>query len=173
MLQIRRAKEEDKGKIAAMYERRVRYNDAHDIHQWYLHEVTWKAFSQLYTVDQYYVGDVDGEIVCGMFIVDVDALYWPHMPKGASLYLHKICVDPAHSGKGYADALIRFFIDKGRWEGYPDVRLDVREHKEKLRAMYERNGFQFYASGQFLPEFRTALYIYSFSKEQRKIKNNK
>ena len=60
-----------------------------------------------------------------MFIVDEDALYWPDMEKGTSLYLHKICVDPAYSGNGYADAMIQYFIEKGRREGYPDVRLDM------------------------------------------------
>ena len=61
--------------------------------------------------------------------------------------------------------MIQYFIDKGRREGYPDVRLDVREHKDKLRRMYERNGFQLYKTGRFLSAFTTALYIYPFSKE--------
>ena len=45
--------------------------------------------------------------------------------KGTSLYLHKICVDPAYSGNGYADAMIQYFIEKGHREGYPDVRLEM------------------------------------------------
>ncbi|MCR0203842.1 GNAT family N-acetyltransferase [[Clostridium] innocuum] len=165
MLQIRQAVEADKQAIEAMYKKRVRYNDAHGIHQWDLDEVNWEAFSRLYTISDYYVGVEEGRVVCGLFIVDEDALYWPNMKKGASLYLHKICVDPACAGKGYADAMIQYFIDKGRREGYPDVRLDVREHKDKLRRMYERNGFQLYKTGRFLPAFTTALYIYPFSKE--------
>lgn len=162
MLHIRQAREEDKLSIEAMYERRVRYNDAHGIHQWKLDEVNWEAFSRLYTIDDYYVGTLHGSVVCGNFIVDEDALYWPEMKKGASLYLHKICVDPAYSKNGYADALIQYFVEKGRREGYPDVRLDVREHKDKLRSMYERNGFQLYKTSRFHKDFTTALYIYPF-----------
>lgn len=159
---IRQATKEDQEAIDAMYERRVKYNDEHGIHQWNLDEVGWKVFSKLYTFEDYYVGIEQGEIVCGLFIVDIDKLYWPDMPKGTSLYLHKICVDPSHSGKGYADAMIQFFIEKGRKEGYEDVRLDVRRHKDKLRAMYERNGFKLYKIGKFIPECDTALYIYRF-----------
>ena len=103
MLHIRQAREADKPAIEAMYERRVRYNDAHGIHQWKLDEVNWAAFSRLYTIAEYYVGTVNEKVVCGLFIVDEDALYWPDMEKGTSLYLHKICVDPAYSGNGYAD----------------------------------------------------------------------
>ena len=164
MLHIRQAREADKPAIEAMYERRVRYNDAHGIHQWNPDEVSWEAFSKLYTIADYYVGTVNEKVVCGLFIVDEDALYWPDMEKGTSLYLHKICVDPAYSRNGYADAMIQYFIEKGRGEGYPDVRLDVREHKDKLRRMYERNGFQLYKTGRFHPEFTTALYIYPFEK---------
>ena len=75
---------------------------------------------------------------------------------------HKIVVHPHHSGKGYADALITFFKEKGRKEGYPEVRIDVREKKTKLRAMYERNGFKLLKTGQFVSEFTTALYHYPF-----------
>lgn len=164
MLKMRQAREADKPAIEAMYGRRVRYNDVHNIHQWNIEEVNWDAFSSLYTIQDYYVGEANGRIVCGLFIVDEDALYWPDMEKGASLYLHKICVDPAYSGNGYADTMIQYFIEKGRREGYPDVRLDVREHKDKLRRMYERNGFQLYKTGRFHPGFTTALYIYPFEK---------
>ena len=109
MLHIRQAREADKPAIEAMYGRRVRYNDAHGIHQWNPDEVSWEAFSKLYTIADYYVGTVNEKVVCGLFIVDEDALYWPDMEKGTSLYLHKICVDPAYSGNEYADAMIQIF----------------------------------------------------------------
>ena len=75
MLHIRQAREADKPAIEAMYERRVRYNDAHGIHQWNPDEVSWEAFSKLYTIADYYVGTVNEKVVCGLFIVDEDALY--------------------------------------------------------------------------------------------------
>ena len=86
MLQIRQAVEADKQAIEAMYKKRVRYNDAHGIHQWDLDEVNWEAFSRLYTISDYYVGIEEGRVVCGLFIVDEDALYWPDMKKGCLLY---------------------------------------------------------------------------------------
>ena len=56
MLHIRQAREADKPAIEAMYGRRVRYNDAHGIHQWNPDEVSWEAFSKLYSIADYYVG---------------------------------------------------------------------------------------------------------------------
>lgn len=161
-LTIRKAVKSDIPVIEKMYFKRVVYNDAHDIHQWNLEDVSWDAFSVLYTIDDYYVGIYKGQIVCGLFIVDIDELYWPQAKKGESLYLHKICVDPAFSGLGFADDLIQFFIEKGKNEGYSHVSLDVRAHKEKLRAMYERNGFVLHSIRTFFPEYETALYTYKY-----------
>ena len=161
-LQIRQAKLEDIPALEEMYKRRVLFNNEHDIAQWYLHEVTWEALSELYTIEDCYVGEVNGDIACACFIVDIDELYWPECGPKESLYLHKICVDPNYRGRGYSDALITFFKEKGRKEGYPDVRLDVRKHKKALRDMYERNGFTLVKYGDFVPEFSTALYHYKF-----------
>lgn len=160
MIQIRQAREEDIAAIEAIYHRRVAFNNAHDIPQWRYDQVTWNEFSKLYTIAEYYVIEVDQVIAGGCFIVDVDELYWPEESAGNALYLHKIVIDPAYSGQRLADHLITFFKEKGKREGYPCVRIDVRAHKEKLRSMYERNGFQLVKLEQFVPEYRTALYSY-------------
>ena len=160
---IEQAKKQDLPAILEMYKRRVKYNNEHGIPQWNYEEVTWEAFSKTYTVEDYYVGKLGTTVVCGMFIVDVDDLYWPEVEQGKYLYLHKICVDPAYSKRGFSDQMITYFKEKGRAEGHDEVRLDVREKKDKLRAMYERNGFRLVRTGQFLPEFTTALYQYKFS----------
>ncbi len=159
-LVIQKATVNDIPQIEEMYKKRVLFNDAHGTHQWYLHEVTWEEFAKLYTIDQYFVGKVDGVVACGMFLVDVDELYWPQEKAGNALYLHKICVHPDYSKKGYSDALIQFFKQYTFEMGYPVAKLDVREHKIKLRAMYERNGFKYLRSGKFVEEFDTALYYY-------------
>lgn len=159
---MQHATREDIVAIEKMYYNRVSYNDAHGIHQWEYEQVTWNAFSKLYQLEDYYVGKVDGQVVCGLFIVDVDALYWPNEKKGSSLYLHKICVDPQHRKKGYSDAMITFFKNMGKEQGFYEVRLDVREKKSKLREMYERNGFTLVKIDHFVPDFTTALYHYVY-----------
>lgn len=168
ILHIEQASTDDIKAIECMYEKRVLYNDAHDIHQWNLDEVNWNVFSQLYDIHDYYKGVYENRIVCGLFIVDVDELYWNGRTKGEALYLHKICSDPDYSGHGFADAMITFFKEKGRVEHYPQVRLDVREHKKKLRAMYERNGFQLYCTGSYHPDFTTALYVYDTGAKEKR-----
>lgn len=166
-MKITQATSVDIPAILTMYQRRVAFNNEHGIPQWTFDEVTWEAFAKTYTIEDYYVGKLGEDVVCGMFIVDVDNLYWPEIPQGKYLYLHKICVDPAYSKRGYSDAMIEYFKAKGKREGHAEVRLDVREKKDKLRAMYERHDFQLVRTGSFVPEFTTALYQYKFSWDEK------
>lgn len=162
ILQIRQATPEDIDAIETMYAHRVAYNNANNMFQWEADEVTWKSFSKLYTMQDYYVGTLNGKVICGLFIVDMDMLYWPNANKGDALYLHKICVDPDYRSLGYANKLINFFIEKGRVGGYSHVCLDVRAHKDKLRAMYERHGFVLHRIISIFPGYQTALYTFSY-----------
>lgn len=157
---IRQATKEDIPVIEELYKNRVLYNDTHGIHQWNLEDVTWDALHKIYQITDFYVLE-DPDIRACCCIVDIDQVYWPAMPKGESLYLHKIMVDSTYQKKGYGDALVAYFKTKGRTEGYADVRLDVREQKDKLREFYERNGFQLVEIKQIFADYKTALYKYS------------
>lgn len=159
---IRQAKKEDIQALEAMYKARVLYNDAHDIHQWNLQDVTWSTLSKNYTIEDFYVVEVNNEICASVCFVDYDPQYWPNIKKGSSYFLHKICVNPKHAKQGYADQLISYFKERGKQLGYLDVRLDVRFHKDKLRAMYERHGFRLVEERKIFDDYRTALYLYKF-----------
>ena len=161
MLHFRTATMQDLPTILSMYKKRVTFNDAHDIHQWDYSEVSWEAFSQLYQIEDYQVGILDGNIVCGMFVVDVDELYWPEEPQGKALYLHKICVDPDYRGLGFGTLLLNHFKEMGRLKNVSCVRLDVKKHKDKLQKFYESNGFVFVKEGHFVSDTKTYLYEYT------------
>ncbi len=36
-----------------------------------------------------------------------DPTYWPYIPKGESLYLHKVAVKRTYAGKGFTKELIK------------------------------------------------------------------
>lgn len=160
-MNIRQANEKDIPEIEALYKKRVLYNDAHGMHQWDLEDVTWISLSKSYCMNDFYILE-DPEIKACCCIVDVDPVYWPHKAQGESLYLHKIITDPDARKRGYGDLLVSYFKQKGQAEGYPDVRLDVRAHKDKLRTFYERNGFQLVEEKAIFKDYVTALYAYKY-----------
>lgn len=159
---IRQATKKDIAGLEALYQKRVQYNDAHDIHQWNSEDVTWAALSNIYRISDFYVIETQGKIVAAVCFVNYDPAYWPEMKQGESYYLHKICVDPDHAKQGYSEELITYFKERGKALGYKDVRLDVRAHKEKLRAMYEKHGFVLVREEALFDGYHTALYRYVF-----------
>lgn len=160
---IRQAKIGDISALENLYEKRVRFNDAHGIHQWDLEDVTWQTLSKTYQIENFYVMEENGRIVAAVCFVDYDPTYWPEMARGESYYLHKICVDPECAKLGYSNQLIEYFKQKGKQLGYPDVRLDVRAHKQKLRQMYESHGFVLVRVDSLFDGYDTALYRYAFN----------
>lgn len=151
-----------------VYIRRVNYNIKRDIKQWGLDEVAWETLSKDYAVDDFRVLSIDGKIVAAMAVVDEDLMYWPGVPKGESLYLHKICVDPQYEGHGYGDLMVSMFIEEGRQKGKKDVRLDVKAYKDALIRFYERCGFKFDKLIQVHEAFQTRLYRYTYADEVAK-----
>lgn len=81
---IRQANKQDIPALEALYRKRVMYNDAHDIHQWRLQDVTWAALSQVYDISNFYVIEQAGAIVASVCFVDDDPTYWPEMQAGQS-----------------------------------------------------------------------------------------
>jgi len=159
---IRQANEKDIASLEALYRKRVLYNDAHGIHQWELADVAWETLSQTYNITDFFVMEKAQELLAAACFVDIDTLYWPMLKKGESYYLHKLCVDPDHAKQGYSTEMIAFFKQRGKSLGYPDVRLDVRAHKRKLRTMYEAQGFQLVCVTSIFKEYKTALYRYAW-----------
>lgn len=164
---IRMANEQDIVRLEQLYRKRVVYNDAHDIHQWDVQDITWERLSQTYTIHDFYVMEEKGCLAAAACFVDSDPFYWPMMKPGESYYLHKLCVDPDFAKRGYSGLLIEYFKQKGREQGYPDVRLDVRAHKTKLREMYEIHGFVHVMDLHLFDDYETALYCCTWSKDNQ------
>lgn len=165
---IRRANEQDITPLEQLYRKRVAYNDAHGIHQWEVRDILWETLSQTYQIEDFHVIEAEGRLIAAACFVDDDPFYWPMMKPGQSYYLHKLCVDPDYAKQGYSTQLIEYFKQAGKAKGYPDVRLDVRAHKQKLRAMYEAHGFVHLMTRKLFDEYETALYCYAWPKEKIK-----
>lgn len=157
---IRRATINDIKGLEELYRERVLFNDANGIHQWNLSDVTWDCLSKQYKIEDFYIIEEAGGIVAAACFVDYDPVYWPEVKQKESFFLHKICVHPQHRKKGYSGELIEYFKKRGKELGYPDVRLDVRAHKDKLCAMYEAHGFKLVRIDAIFKDYETALYRY-------------
>ena len=58
------------------------------------------------------------------------------------LFLHKLAVKRIFAGKGYSKELINYAKNKAHEAGIKTIRLNCNRHRSKLRAIYEKEGFE-------------------------------
>ena len=83
----------------------------------------------------------EGDLAGGCFLVDEPGREWTNHP-GVALYLHKLVVARAHSGRGISARLLDWSKSRARELGIPRVRLDCWDGNERLRAFYRAAGYQ-------------------------------
>lgn len=159
-MQIRQAKNQDIEIIETLYFNKIEQLAQQGLRQWEKEEVTWKEMSQEYDISNFYLVYQKDKAVGAFVIIDYDPTYWLEDQPQEALYIHKVMVDDSVKKQGISDAILTFFKEEGKRRGYPVVKLDVREHKEKLRSFYERNGFKLVRIVDLHKGYLTALYEY-------------
>lgn len=160
MINIRQANEQDISIIEAMYLRKIEQLAAKGLLQWEKEEVLWETLSQSYQIEHFYLVYLEEVLVGGFVVVDYDPTYWLHDKPKEALYIHKVMVLDEAEKKGVSNAILDYFKQLGRQQGYAVVKLDVRENKPKLRAFYERNGFVLKEIVDLKKGYLTCLYEY-------------
>lgn len=100
------------------------------------------SFKDAISRAELYLGCVDGEPVATILIQKQDELFWPELPPGESLFVHRLAVLRKHSGKGIPQKLLKFAEELVKHEGRKYLRLDCSA-KHGLRGYYEKAGFTF------------------------------
>ncbi|MEG2800169.1 MAG: GNAT family N-acetyltransferase, partial [Erysipelotrichaceae bacterium] len=157
---LSKALESDINELECFYQKVVKYQDEHQMHQWNQEDVLWETLSKNYQINDFVIGRINHKIVSACSIVDKDLLYWPEVKKGTTLFLHKLAIHPAYRKFNLGDQLLDYFKESGRLKRVKDVRLDVREYKHKLRIFYEKNGFKLFEIRNIFEEYQTALYYF-------------
>ena len=104
----------------------------------------------------------ESEILGGFKLEDHDSFFWPEISKGESLFLHKLVVKRTRAGTDLSTALLRFAVAETRRGRKPWLRLDCDATRPKLRAVYERFGFQHH-SDRRIGSYVAARYQYRIS----------
>jgi len=86
-------------------------------------------------------GFEDSKMAACMRLQRKDRVFWPDDPPGEALYVHKLAVRRASSGKGWTARMIDWAKRECRKENAPALRLDTAANT-KLPQFYERLGFQ-------------------------------
>ncbi|HEY1849146.1 MAG TPA: GNAT family N-acetyltransferase [Opitutaceae bacterium] len=102
---------------------------------------------------RYRVAEVGAELAGVIKVQMEDPLFWPDLPEGRAVYVHRLAVRRRFAGGGVSQALLRCGVDEARRLGRSFVRLDTPTDRPRLRAVYERFGFRHHSDRQVGPYF--------------------
>ena len=128
--------------------------------QWNESSIKWNSLSKDYQINDFYIDYQNGVPVGCMAITDLDTKYWPEIPKGKSLYIHKLAVKRVIAGKGVSKELINFAKKLSLKNGINSLRLDCNSQRNKLRMVYENEGFIYAGKKITKNNYDMALYVW-------------
>jgi GNAT superfamily N-acetyltransferase len=108
---------------------------------WRLEKVTPEAISADVAAGLFYIAWRNGDAVGVMKLELEDGHFWPEMPPGEAVFLHRLAVRRAAAGGAVTPALFKYAFEHTRRLGRPFLRLDCVASRPSLRHVYERNGF--------------------------------
>jgi GNAT superfamily N-acetyltransferase len=108
---------------------------------WPLDSFTIEEHRDLASAHEQIGGFEDSKMVACMRLQKRDDIFWPGDPPGEALYLHKLAVRRASSGKGWTARMVEWALDECRKENARALRLDTVANG-KLPAFYESLGFR-------------------------------
>ncbi|MDR3597888.1 GNAT family N-acetyltransferase [Clostridium sp.] len=128
--------------------------------QWNEDGIKWNSLSKDYQINDFYIDYQNGVPAACIAITDLDPKYWSEIPKGKSLYIHKLAVKREFAGKGISKELINFAKKLSLKNGINSLRLDCNLQRNKLRMLYENEGFIYAGRKNSENNYDMALYVW-------------
>jgi GNAT superfamily N-acetyltransferase len=82
-----------------------------------------------------------------------DTLFWPDTPADEAAFIHRLAVRRAFAGGELSALLLHWAAQRALSAGRRFLRLDCEAARPRLRAVYERCGFQHHSDRQVGPYF--------------------
>ncbi len=114
---------------------------------WAVDSLTPERLERQYPAAKGYLGWMCDRAVATMILIGRDDEFWPDVPDGEALYLHKLTVHPDWQGRQLRTQMVRAATDYVRAAGRTWLRLDTAADRPRLRAIYERQGFRLVREG--------------------------
>ena len=108
---------------------------------------------------QFFLAECDGVPAGTIRFQLEDRLFWPDVPQHDSAFIHRLAIRRRFAGGEVSSALLLWAIAHTHTLGRRYLRLDCEASRARLRAVYERIGFQFHSNKQVGPYF-VARYEY-------------
>ena len=106
---IRRATNEDISAIEAVFYDAICWMEQNHVpNLWTIANTRWNVLSKSYDITNFFVYVADNRVAGCMALTEADLQYWPDIPEGNAIYLHKLAVIRKYSGTGVSEKLIQY-----------------------------------------------------------------
>ena len=110
---------------------------------WEIEKLEPEALLTKNTLDELFLGRLEGTPVATMILQHEDIPFYPDDPPGEALYLHKLAVRRSASGHGVSTEMLTWAQDYATRLGKRYLRLDTSSERPKLNALYRKYGFSY------------------------------
>jgi GNAT superfamily N-acetyltransferase len=141
-VRVRQAVAGDAAAIEDMLLEAARWVDALGVVMWEEGELDSQRIAGEVAAGQFFVAEVGGELAGGVRFQLEDQLFWPDLEGDDSAFVHRLVVRRPFKGQGVSTALLDWAASHARALGKRFLRLDCDADRPKVRAVYERYGFQ-------------------------------
>lgn len=124
---------------------------------WTVAELKPAVLLRDYDLEETRLGTISGEPTAAMVVQQSDEFFWPDVPEGESLFVHKLATVRRLKGQGTAVAMLDRVKARALEQEKRHLRLDCAADRPKLCRFYEEYGFRRVGHRQMGPH-DTAFY---------------
>jgi GNAT superfamily N-acetyltransferase len=139
---VRQATAADAPAIEAMLIEAARWVDALGVVMWEEGELDSQRIAGEVAAGQFFVAAVGGALAGAVRFQLEDRQFWPDLENADSAFVHRLVVRRTFRSQGVSTALLDWAVGHARALGKRFLRLDCDADRPKVRAVYERYGFQ-------------------------------
>jgi GNAT superfamily N-acetyltransferase len=161
--QIRRATPQDVEVVSEILKEAARWLEQAGIPLWRETELEPASIGPDVSTGLFFLAEHSGAPAGTVKFQLEDPLFWPDVPPQEAAYIHRLAVRRAHAGTGLSSTLLRWAAERAQTLGFRYLRLDCVAARPRLRAVYERFGFEHHSDRQVGPYF-VSRYQYDTSK---------
>jgi GNAT superfamily N-acetyltransferase len=110
----------------------------HDIEQplWEADQLTPERLLRDYGLGSMHLGSINGEPVATFVLIESDSSFWPNVPEGESLFIHKVVVARAWKGQNLSSQVLDYAVGQVLERGKKFLRLDTDATRPALCGIY-------------------------------------
>jgi GNAT superfamily N-acetyltransferase len=152
-IRIRQAFARDTGDVSNVLSEAAQWLEERGMPMWREDELTAERITRDVAEGHFFVAECAGKMAGTIKFQLNDELFWSDAPAGEAAFVHRLAVRRTYSGGQLSTQLLQWAVERATALGRQYLRLDCEASRLRLRAIYERFGFQHHSDRQVGPYF--------------------